>query len=234
MGPFSQDYGMYVRSSNDGCYSGKLSLDNHPLQFQNTEGKLADIASSITSAVNSRCQCSLTVNHLTTQLFLCISDQQVVLYRAELSGRPDCAQILSYIEQWVNGSQKSLLVQSNIIEVYHDCPIEVDSLLAQADCATPTSNTATATRGMSSDSLVTQGNCVTSTTNTPTATEGMSNDSLIDRANCVASTTDTPTATGGMSIDKIIIIGTVLGAGVLCIIVIILAVLAWYKCRIQR
>ena len=121
------------------------------LQFQNTEGKLADITSSIISAVNSRCQCSLTVNHLHTELFLCIRDQQVVLYRAELSGRPDCAQVLSYIEQWINGSQKSLLVQSNIIEVYHGCPIEVDSLMAEADCVTSTSNTPT---GTSSDEII--------------------------------------------------------------------------------
>ena len=125
-----------------------MGLCLYSLQFRNTEGKLADITSSIISAVNSRCQCSLTVNHLPTQLFLCISDQQLVLYRAELSGRPDCGQVLSYIEQWVNGSQNSLLVQSNIIEVYHDCPIEVDSLMAEADCVTSTSNTPTATGGM--------------------------------------------------------------------------------------
>ena len=62
----------------------------------------------------------------------------MVLYRAELSGHPDCAQVLSYIEQWISGGQTSVIVQSNSIKVYPNCPIEVDSLTAQADCVRPT------------------------------------------------------------------------------------------------
>ena len=108
------------------------------LQFQNTAEKLADITSSIISAVNSRCRCSLTVDHISTEHFLCTSDEQVVLYRAELSGRPDCAQVLSYIQQWVNGSQTSILVQGNSLEVYPNCPIRVQSLTAQTDCVRST------------------------------------------------------------------------------------------------
>ena len=100
--------------------------------------KLADITISIISAVNSRCQCSLTANHITNERFLCTSDQQVVLYRAQLSGHSDCAQVLLYIKQWVNGGQRSILVQGNITEVYSSCPIEINSLVAQADCARPT------------------------------------------------------------------------------------------------
>ena len=108
------------------------------LQLHNTREKLADITISIISAVNSRCQCSLTVNHITNEYFLCTSDQQVVLYRAKLSGHSDCAQVLLYIKQWVNGGQRSILVQGNITEVYPSCPIEINSLVAQADCARPT------------------------------------------------------------------------------------------------
>ena len=62
----------------------------------------------------------------------------MVLYRAELSGRSDCAQVLSYIEQWVSGSQRSIVVQGSITEVYPSCPIEVDSLMAQTECVKPT------------------------------------------------------------------------------------------------
>ena len=62
----------------------------------------------------------------------------MVLYRAQLSGHSDCAQVLLYIKQWVNGGQRSILVQGNITEVYPSCPIEVNSLVAQADCARPT------------------------------------------------------------------------------------------------
>ena len=108
------------------------------LQLHNTTEKLADITISIISAVNSRCQCSLTVNHITNEHFLCTSDQQVVLYRAKLSGHSDCARVLSYIQQWVNGGQRSILVQGNITEVYPSCPIGINSLVAQADCARPT------------------------------------------------------------------------------------------------
>ena len=115
-----------------------LGLCFYHLQLQNTRGKLADITSSIISSVNSRCQCSLTVNHISTEHFLCTSDRQVVLYRAELSGRPDCAQVLSYTEQWVFEGQTYILVQGNIIEVYPNCPIEVSSLTAQANCSRPT------------------------------------------------------------------------------------------------
>ena len=39
---------------------------------------------------------------------------------------------------WVNGGQRSILVQGNITEVYPSCPIEINSLVAQADCARPT------------------------------------------------------------------------------------------------
>ena len=108
------------------------------LQFQNHRVKLADITISIISAVGSRCQCSLTVNHITNEHFLCTSDQQVVLYRAKLSGHSDCARVLSYIQQWVNGGQRSILVQGNITEVYPSCSVEINSLVAQADCARPT------------------------------------------------------------------------------------------------
>ena len=61
----------------------------------------------------------------------------MVLYRAELSGRSDCAQVLSYIEQWVSGSQRSVLVQGSITEVYPSCPIEVDSLMTHTECVRP-------------------------------------------------------------------------------------------------
>ena len=107
------------------------------LQFQDTREKLDDITSSVISAINSRCQCSLTLT-TDSEIFLCTSDQQVVLYRAELSGHPDCAQVLSYIEQWISGGQTSVIVQSNSIKVYPNCPTEVDSLTAQADCVRPT------------------------------------------------------------------------------------------------
>ena len=65
----------------------------------------------------------------------------MVLYRAELSGHPDCAQVLLYIEQWIRGGQTSVIVQSNSIKVYSNCPIEVDSLTAQADCVRSTART---------------------------------------------------------------------------------------------
>ena len=99
------------------------------------------IKRSIGSSVNSRCQCSLTVNHITNEHFLCTSDQQVVLYRAQLSGHPDCARVLSYIQQWINGGQTSIVVQSNSINVDPYCPIEVASLTAQADCERSTAVT---------------------------------------------------------------------------------------------
>lgn len=108
------------------------------LQFQNTAEKLADITSSVISAVNPRCRCSLTEDQISTEHFLCTSDERVVLYRAELSGRPDCAQVLSYIQQWVNGSQTSILVQGNSLVVYPNCPITVQSLTAQANCVRST------------------------------------------------------------------------------------------------
>ena len=62
----------------------------------------------------------------------------MVLYRAQLYGHSNCAQVLLYIKQWVNGVQRSILVQGNITEVYPSCPIEVNSLVAQADCVRPT------------------------------------------------------------------------------------------------
>ena len=73
--------------------------------------------------------------------FLCTSDQQVVLYRAQLSGHSDCARVLSYIQQWINGGQTSIVVQSNSINVDPNCPIEVASLTAQADCERSTAGT---------------------------------------------------------------------------------------------
>ena len=117
---------------------GIVTHANIFLQFHDTREKLADITSSILSAVDSRCQCSLTVNHISSEHFLCTSDQQVVLYRAQLSGHSNCAQVLLYIKLWVNGGQRSILVQGNITEVYPSCPIEVNSLVAQEDCVRPT------------------------------------------------------------------------------------------------
>ena len=62
----------------------------------------------------------------------------MVLYRAELSGHPDCAEVLSHIEQWISGGQTSIVVQGTSIEVYPNCPIEVDSLPTQMDCVRST------------------------------------------------------------------------------------------------
>ena len=118
-----------------------VGLCSHLLQFEDTREKLADVTNFIISAINSRCQCSLTVNQIRTANFLCTrSDEQVVLYRAELSGHPNCTQVLSIIEQWASGGQMSILVQGNSIQVYPNCPIEVDSLTAQANCPTPSPN----------------------------------------------------------------------------------------------
>ena len=114
-----------------------VGLCLHLLQFEDTREKLADVTNTIISAINSRCQCSLTVNQISTANFLCTSDGQVVLYRAKLSGHPNCTQVLSYIKQWASEGQTSILVQGNNIEVYPNCPIEVDSLIAQANCSTP-------------------------------------------------------------------------------------------------
>ena len=108
------------------------------LQVQNTREKLADITSSIISAVNSRCQCSLTVNHVSAEHFFCTSDQRVVLYRAELSGHLDCEQVLSRIEQWIGAGQTHILVQGSNTGVYPNCPIEVNSLPTQIDCVRTT------------------------------------------------------------------------------------------------
>ena len=107
------------------------------LQVLNTGEKLADLTSSIISAVNVKCKCSLTINQISTEHFLCTSDRQVVLYRAELSRHLDCEQVLSHIEEWINGSQTHI-VQSNITEVYPNCPIEVDTLPTQIDCVRST------------------------------------------------------------------------------------------------
>ena len=51
----------------------------------------------------------------------------MVLYRAELSRHADCAQVLFFIEQWVNEDRTSILVQGNSTALYPNCPIEVDS-----------------------------------------------------------------------------------------------------------
>ena len=100
--------------------------------------KLADITSSIISAVNLRCQCSLTINHISAKHFLCTSDQHVVLYKAELSGHSDCEQVLSHIEQLISGGQTHIVVQGTITAVYPNCPVEVDSLPTQIDCVRST------------------------------------------------------------------------------------------------
>lgn len=49
------------------------------------------------------------------------------MYRAELSRHADCAQVLSFIEQWVSQDQISILVQGNSTTLYPNCPIQVDS-----------------------------------------------------------------------------------------------------------
>jgi len=61
-------------------------------------------------------------------------DPQVVLYRAELSGHPNCSEVLSSIEQWVRLGHASIL-NSNSIAVRANCPTEVESLSAQAECS---------------------------------------------------------------------------------------------------
>ena len=115
-----------------------MGLCFYPLQFQNTREKLADITSSIISSINSRCQCSLTVNQISTENFVCTSNRQLVLYRAELSGHKDCVQVLSYIEQWVRENQTSFIVQGNSIKVYPNCPIEITTLTSETGCVRPT------------------------------------------------------------------------------------------------
>ena len=111
---------------------------SNPLQFQSTREKLADITSSIISAVNSRCRCSLAVNHISAEHFVCTSNQHVVVYRAELYRHKDCVQVFSYIEQWVRENQTSVIIQGNRIKVYPNCPIEVDSLTSETGCVRPT------------------------------------------------------------------------------------------------
>jgi len=72
-------------------------------------------------------------------------DPQVVLFRAELSGHPNCSKVLSSIEQWVRVGHASILVQRNNIAVRANCPIEVESLTAQAECSRLTTTATTTT-----------------------------------------------------------------------------------------
>ena len=71
-------------------------------------------------------------------------DPQVVLYRAELSGHPNCSEVLSSIEQWVRVGHASIF-NSNSIAVRANCPTEVESLTAQAECSSLTTTAATTT-----------------------------------------------------------------------------------------
>jgi len=71
-------------------------------------------------------------------------DTQVVLFRAELSGHPNCSQVLSYIEHWVRVGHASVL-NNNSISLQASCPIEVESLTAQAECSRLTTTATTTT-----------------------------------------------------------------------------------------
>ena len=64
----------------------------------------------------------------------------MVLYRAELHRSQDCAQVLSYIEQWVGGSQTSVIVQGNSIKVDSNCPVEINSSTSETGCVRPTTD----------------------------------------------------------------------------------------------
>ena len=53
--------------------------------------------------------------------------------------------MLSSIEQWVRVGHASILVQRNSIAVKANCPIEVESLTAQAECSRLTTTATTTT-----------------------------------------------------------------------------------------
>ena len=141
--------GKGMRRSNEGLMGvvwkkRRLMGNVFIIQQRETISKANDIKEEIIRNLNSRCECSLTVDLITDPGFLCSeSDQTVVSFRAELHGSP-IQQLRDSLEEWLNETTSSISVRAISYDIEDYCSVIVHSE-ADQPCSYPTGVTTTAT-----------------------------------------------------------------------------------------
>ena len=99
------------------------------LQSDDAIEKSSDIIQEVVNELNSRCQCPVEVDQITTAGFICFPESPTaVTFRAKISGSQQVltSQLISFLEEWTSSSVL-ILVQAQLLSVDGSCDVEISS-----------------------------------------------------------------------------------------------------------
>ena len=141
-----------------------------------TSAKLSDVIAAVVQNTERLCQCGFNAEYITDSAFHCFpnSDQQVT-FRARLheTVHATSVQLIEYIQQWVNTTEISIVVQGVRLDI-DMCPVAITSFrdLQCLETTQPTSDTTQTTLTMLPTSIETTSDSnTTETTSDSTTTE---------------------------------------------------------------
>ncbi len=91
---------------------------------------MEDVRKGLQEAVNERCECAFTVQHITLGEFQCLANADEVTYCAKINGTTIAASsmILAFAEEWVTSSLATLVIQGVRLNIDSTCkPVAINS-----------------------------------------------------------------------------------------------------------
>ena len=81
---------------------------------------------AVVSAINTRCNCRLPENTISSGVFSCRGAQNVVSYRSTVTGL-NATQLIGHIKDWVSGAA-TIRMDWYLMDVYSSCPVDIGTL----------------------------------------------------------------------------------------------------------
>ena len=115
--------------------------------LSDTSAKLSDVIAAVVQNTERLCQCGFNAEYITDYAFQCFpnSDQQVT-FRARLheTVHATSVQLIEYIQQWVNTTEISIVVQGVRLDI-DMCPVAITSF-RDPQCPETTQSTSDTTQ----------------------------------------------------------------------------------------
>lgn len=118
-------------------------------QQSGTAGKVEDIKNEIVSNLNGRCECGISISHITNSRLLCPGgDKPAVTFRAKLHGTLNSPvhELSNYLEEWLRVEGSFIVVQSIQYGVINFCSANISSSIEEV-CNNISATSVTTTQG---------------------------------------------------------------------------------------
>ena len=102
----------------------------------NANGIINDVTTGLVAAIEGRCGCGFTREHISNSFVQCFSESpQQITFRAQLNqtSQSSTVKLVSYIEQWIK-NPGSLVVQGSLLQLNSTCPLVIADQFVASEC----------------------------------------------------------------------------------------------------